>query len=101
MPRFGSTSGFGSAIENGDTTPPRCGEDHIDGAHTSIIHLMCGPFDPNVGDRGIDIHGGLTMPGDSEITEDSLAPARSIIFGAALSVPLWAIVSLGAYAMFH
>jgi hypothetical protein len=101
MSHFGSSRGFGSATENGDPTSPPHGDGHIGIGHTSIMHVLRGSFDPDTGDNDLCIHERVMMPGAFEATEDNLAPARGIILAAALSAPFWAIVSLGAYALFH
>lgn len=36
-----------------------------------------------------------------ETTSDCLAPARGIMFGLAFSVPIWLVLSFGAYCLLH
>jgi hypothetical protein len=43
----------------------------------------------------------LTTPGIFEATEDPLAPARGIIFGVAVGLPLWLFMGLSAYVVLH
>jgi hypothetical protein len=43
----------------------------------------------------------LIVPDRFETSEDCLAPARGIMVGLALSLPIWLMLSCGAYFLLH
>jgi hypothetical protein len=66
-----------------------------DDAYPSLIPLLRGTAGP-VPDDGTGIVDRPAIPAGLEAKEDALAPARGIIFGLALSVPIWVVLVLGA-----
>jgi hypothetical protein len=98
MPRGTDGSGTGLTEADGGPMVSRRRPGRRDDAHSSLIPLLRGtaspiPDDPTVIDDSSTTRAGL------ETDADVLAPARGIILGIALSVPIWAVLILGAFRL--
>jgi hypothetical protein len=65
----------------------------------SLIPLLRGSG--NLESNASTVPEGLTTLEDLDMTRDDLAPACGIIFGAAMSVRIWAFLSYGGYFLLH
>jgi hypothetical protein len=88
-------SGTGLTDAEGNAMVSRRRPGRRDDAHPSLIPLLRGTATPIPDDITV-IADPPTIPAGLETKEDVLAPARGIIFGIALSVPIWAVLILGA-----
>jgi hypothetical protein len=71
-----------------------------DDVHPALIPLLRGTVTPD-SDDGPGIIADAPMAAESmDLEKDGLAPARGIIFGLVLSVPIWAVLVLGALRLF-
>jgi hypothetical protein len=80
---------------NGDQMVSRRRPGRRDDAYPSLIPLLRGSSRP-IPDDATVFADRTTMPAGPATEDDALAPARGIIFGIALSVPIWAVLILGA-----
>jgi hypothetical protein len=89
-------SGTGPTETDADTRISRRRPGRRDDVHPALIPLLRGTVSPN-SDAEADIIADAPLAAESmEAEKDGLAPARGIIFGIALSVPIWAVLILGA-----
>jgi hypothetical protein len=95
MPRRIDDSGAGLTEAEGGPMVSRRRPGRRDDAHPSLIPLLRGTASPIPDDPPM-IADPSTIQAAQETEADALAPARGIIFGIALSVPIWAVLILGA-----
>jgi hypothetical protein len=69
----------------------------IDNVNPSLIPLLRGTVSPDIEDP---VAGIPEVPATMDVDEDAMAPVRGIIFGIALSVPIWAVLIFGALHLF-
>jgi hypothetical protein len=98
MPRHIDDSATGLTEAEGGQMVSRRRPGRRDDAHPSLIPLLRGTASPIPDDPPM-IGDPATIQVDQETEGDALAPARGIIFGIALSVPIWAVLILGAYSL--
>lgn len=67
----------------------------------SLIPLLRGSVSLDSSDWDPTVAGALTMSEDLEMMADDLAPACGVIFGAALSASIWALLGCGVYFLLH
>jgi hypothetical protein len=96
MSRSINGSGAGSTEAEGGTMLSRRRPGRRDDAHPSLIPLLRGTASPIPDDLPTVIADRPAAPAGLEAEEDGLDPVRGIIFGVALSVPIWAVLILGA-----
>ena len=93
-------SGTGSTEAGASTWISRRRPGRRDDVHPALIPLLRGTVSLK-GDGEPDIIADAPMAAESmDLQKDPLAPARGIIFGLALSVPIWAVLILGACRLF-
>lgn len=86
-------------LTDGDTKLCRRRPGRIENVPPSLIPLLrdAGRL------QDIDIDAvalaGLTIQSDIDATQDGLAAIRGVVWGVALSVPLWAVITLGFYQL--
>ena|ERR1700693_1990636 len=88
--------GTGSTEAEGGTMLSRRRPGRRDDVHPSLIPLLRGTANPVPDDLPAVIAEPPAVSAGLEAEEDGLDPARGIIFGLALSVPIWAVLILGA-----
>jgi hypothetical protein len=91
-------SGTGMTDADGNMTVSRRRPGRREEAHPSLIPLLRGTAGPIPDDTTV-IADLPAIPMGLETEEDPLAPAWGIIFGVALSVPIWAVLILGACSL--
>jgi hypothetical protein len=69
--------------------------------HSSLIPLLRGTAIADAANPPADLPEALIPPPRMDVTEDDLSPARGIIFGIVLSVPIWTIFGLGVYRLLN
>jgi hypothetical protein len=95
MSRSIDRSETGPTEAEGGTMLSRRRPGRRDDTHPSLIPLLRGTASPIPDDLTV-IADPATIPAGLETEKDALDPARGIIFGIALSVPIWAVLILGA-----
>jgi hypothetical protein len=96
-----SVNGFGTGLTDpeGNTMVSRRRPGRSDDAHPALIPLLRGTASP-VPDDTMLIADLPTVLADLETQSDVLAPARGIMLGIALSVPIWAVLIFVGCRMF-
>jgi hypothetical protein len=71
------------------------------GVDTCTTELFYSSFNPFYDDLEGAVTDGSSLQYGEELADDSLAPARGILFAIGLCAPVWAIVTLGVYFLLH
>jgi hypothetical protein len=90
-----------SSINDLGTTPSRRRPGRRDDMSPTLIPLLRGSFNQDSGDWNSTDSEALTLFEERETMQDNLAPARGIIFGIALSTPIWAVFCYGLHLLLH
>jgi hypothetical protein len=67
--------------------------------HPSLIPLLRGTISVDIGDHPALIADALPAAESMEAEKDNLASARGIMIGLGLSIPIWAVLILGAFQL--
>jgi hypothetical protein len=100
MARSIDDSGTGPADAEAGTRLSRRRPGRRDDVNPSLIPLLRGTASVDVDAESAIIADAPTEAERMEAEKDGLAPARGIMFGIALSIPIWTVLVLGAVNMF-